>query len=377
MAEYRICNRCVMDTTDPGVTFDEQGYCSACNTYLEQRAIRGYRPGDSERELGALVGQIKRDGTGKEYDVILGISGGVDSAYMAYLANRLGLRILAVHVDTGWNNETAVRNIECMCKKLKLQLHTIVIDWPTMKELQRAYMLSGVANLDVPQDHVFMTAVMRFAKQYGVRYVLNGNNLATEGASAPFSAQQSCMDYWHILSIYRKHGRGMSLKKYPHLSLWEARWKFPDIIKIDILNHIPYSKKDAMETLTREFGWEYYGGKHFESRFTKYFQSVYLPRKFGYDKRRYHLSCLILNGEMTRGEALDELSHPPYPVEQQREDEAYILKKLDIGPAEWQRILDAPPTPNDAYFSQQKLVAFAKRLLGKKNVAAIQRQKSA
>ena len=158
-----------MDTTDPGVTFDEQGYCSACNTYLEQRAIRGYRPGDSERELGALVGQIKRDGTGKEYDVILGISGGVDSAYMAYLANRLGLRILAVHVDTGWNNETAVRNIECMCKKLKLQLHTIVIDWPTMKELQRAYMLSGVANLDVPQDHVFMTAVMRFAKQYGVR----------------------------------------------------------------------------------------------------------------------------------------------------------------------------------------------------------------
>ena len=132
-----------------------------------------------------------------------------------------------------------------------------------------------------------------------------------------------------------------------------------------------------METLTREFGWEYYGGKHFESRFTKYFQSVYLPRKFGYDKRRYHLSCLILNGEMTRGEALDELSHPPYPVEQQREDEAYILKKLDIDPAEWQRILDAPPTPNDAYFSQQKLVAFAKRLLGKKNVAAIQRQKSA
>lgn len=366
-----------MDTSDPGIIFDAEGHCSACNTYQEQKAIRGYRPGQSEKELERLVEQIHRDGKDKEYDVILGISGGVDSAYMAYLAHKLGLRILAVHVDTGWNNEMAVSNIEKMCKCLNIQLHTIVIDWPTMKELQRAYMLSGVANLDVPQDHVFMTAVMKFAQKYDVRYVLNGNNLATEGASAPFTMQHSCMDYWHIKSIYKKHGRGKSIKSYPHLSLLEARWKFPNITKIDILNHIPYSKKEAIETLSREFGWEYYGGKHFESRFTKYFQSVYLPRKYGYDKRRYHLSCLVMNGEMTRDEALLEIAQPPYPVEQQKEDEAYILKKLDIDPAEWQRILAAPPTPNDAYFSQEKIISLARRLLGKKWVASIQRQKSA
>lgn len=376
MAEYQICNRCVMDTTDPGITFDEQGHCSACNTYLAQRDVYGYRPGVSEEKLKELVKKIKADNADKEYDVILGISGGVDSAYMAYLAHKLGLRVLAVHVDTGWNNEIAVKNIQRMCEKLDLKLHTIVIDWPTMKELQRAYMLSGVANLDVPQDHVLMTAVMRFAKQYNIGYVLNGNNLATEGASSPYSAQQTYMDFWHIRSIYRKHGCGKSLRKYPHLSFWEARWKFPSIAKIDILNYVPYSKKAAMEVLEREFGWEYYGGKHFESRFTKYYQSVYQPRKFGYDKRRYHLSCLILNGEMTREEALRELEQPPYPEKEQLEDEKYILDRLELTHEEWQRILDAPPTPNDAYFSQEKLIAFAKRLLGRKRVEAIRRQKS-
>lgn len=376
VTDYQVCTRCVMDTTDPAISFDAQGHCNTCNTYLEQRDIIGYRTGVSDKELDAIVKQIKKANKDKDYDVILGISGGVDSAYMAYLAHQLGLRILAVHVDTGWNNEMAVKNIERMCTKLNIELHTIVIDWPTMKELQRAYMLSGVANLDVPQDHVLMTSVMKFAQQYKLGYVLNGNNLATEGASAPFSMQQSCMDFWHIRSIYRKHGRGKSLRKYPHLSIWEARWKFPIITKIDILNHIPFSKKEAMEILTREFGWEYYGGKHFESRFTKYFQSVYLPHKFGYDKRRYHLSCLVLNDEMTREEALAELSHPPYPLEQQQEDEAYILKKLDIDPVQWQRILKAPPTPNSDYFSQAKLISVAKKMLGKKNVAAIQRQKS-
>ena len=376
MSDYQICTRCVMDTSDPGIIFDAEGHCSACNAYLEQRAVRGYRPGESEKELEALVERIKRDNRDKPYDVILGISGGVDSAYMAYLAHELGLRVLAVHVDTGWNNEVAVKNIERMCKKLNLELHTIVIDWPTMKELQRAYMLSGLANLDVPQDHVLMTAVMRFAKQYKIGYVLNGNNLATEGASSPYTAQQTYMDFWHIRSVYRRHGRGKSLRKYPHLSFWEARWKFPSITKIDILNYVPYSKKEAIEVLSREFGWEYYGGKHFESRFTKYFQSVYQPAKFGYDKRRYHLSCLIMNGEMTREEALEELKQPPYPIDQQKEDEAYILKKLEIDPEEWQRILHAPPTPNDAYFSQEKVISLAKRLLGRKRVEAIRRQKS-
>lgn len=376
MAENRICTRCVMDTTYPGISFDDNGCCHLCNAYLEKKEVIGYRPGESEKELEKLVATIRQENKDKPYDVVLGLSGGVDSAYMAWLATQLGLRILAVHVDTGWNMAVAEENIRRVCDKLNLALNTITIDWPTMRELQRAYMLSGVANLDVPQDHVFMAAVMKFAKKSGIRYVLNGNNLATEGASAPYSGQHTYMDYWHMRSIYKKHGRGMSLKKYPHLSFWEARWKFPGIVKVDLLNHVPYSKQMAMEVLEKEFGWQYYGGKHLESRLTRYLQSVYQPRKCGYDKRRYHLSCLVMNGELTREEALGELSRPAYPVEEQQADEAYILQKLEIDPAEWKRILEAPPTPNENYFSQEKLIRLARRLLGKKTVQAIQRQKS-
>lgn len=376
MAEKKICTRCVMDTTYPGITFDAQGHCSLCNAYEEKKGVIGYRKGESEKKLEALVQKIKEDNKDKEYDVILGLSGGVDSAYMAYLAHQLGLRVMAVHVDTGWNMDVAVRNIQRVCDRLSLKLHTITIDWPTMRELQRAYMLSGVANLDVPQDHVFMSAVMKFARDSGIVYVLNGNNLATEGASAPYSGQQTYMDFWHMKSIYRRHGRGMSLKKYPHLSFLEARWKFPGVVKVDILNHVPYSKKMAMDVLSREFGWEYYGGKHLESRLTRYLQSVYQPKKCGYDKRLYHLSCLIMNGEMTREEALAELAQPAYPVEQQKEDERIILEKLEIEPEVWHRILNAPVTPNSDYFSQEKLISLARKLLGKKNVQAIQRQKS-
>lgn len=372
----QTCTRCVMDTSYPGIRFDSEGHCSLCKAYLDKRETDGYRPGESERELKALVSRIRQDNREKEYDVILGLSGGVDSAYMAWLAHELGLRVMAVHVDTGWNLDVAVRNIRRVCDKLALSLHTLTIDWPTMRELQRAYFLSGLANLDVPQDHVFMAAVLRFARESGIGYVLNGNNLATEGASAPYSGQQSYMDFWHMQSVYRRHGRGMSLGKYPHLSFLEARWRFPGVTKVDLLNHVPYSKTKAMEVLRREFGWEYYGGKHLESRLTRYLQSVYQPVKCGYDKRRYHLSCLILNGEMTREEALEELSRPAYPVEEQREDERWILERLEIDPKVWQRILHAPVTPNEAYFSQEKIVGLARKVLGGQRVRAIQRQKS-
>lgn len=371
---YQVCTRCVMDSSDPGIIFDEEGVCNSCKRYVEVRAHSGYRPGVSEKELEHTVATMKEQSRDLDYDCVLGISGGVDSAYMAYMASKLGLRVLAVHVDSGWNSEIAVRNIERMCEKLGIQLHTYVMDWPTMKELTRAYMLSGVANLDVPQDHLFCAAVFDIAKQYKVKYILNGSNIATEGAAPPFTLQHSYRDTWHLNSIYRKHGRGKSLKKYPRLSLRRAWFGLPGVTKIDLLNYIPYSKKDAMDTLTREFGWEYYGGKHFESRFTKYFQSVYLPKKYGYDKRRYHLSCLVMNGEMTRDEALKELSEPPYSPEQQREDEEYILKKLDIDPETWQKILNAPPTPDDDYFSQAKLMAFIHKVFGEKRMDAIKKR---
>lgn len=372
--KIQVCTRCVMNSTDPGVTFDENGVCSVCTRYEEIKALRGYRPGISEKELEHTVAVMKENSRDCQYDCLVGLSGGVDSAYMLYMAHKLGLRVLTVHVDSGWNTEVAERNIQRMCEKLNVQLQIYRVDWPTMKELQRAYMFSGVANLDVPQDHLFCAAAYQMAKKYGVKYILNGSNIATEGAASPYTLQHSYRDTWHIRSIYKKHGRGQSLAKYPMLSLKEAYFGPTGITTINILDMMAYSKKAAMEVLSREFGWEYYGGKHFESVFTRYVQSVYQPRKFGYDKRLSHLSCLVMNGEMTREEALEELKAPPCSIEQQQADEKYILEKLEIDPEEWQRILNAPPTPDDAYFSQQKLFNTVKNLLGKERLDRIRKK---
>ena len=366
MSDYQICTACVMDTSDPGLSFDKKGRCDVCHAYLERKETHGYQPEKGEAHLQALVAEMKAYGRNREYDAILGLSGGVDSAYLLYLAHELGLRVLAVHVDTGWNSEIAVHNIQRMCDKLGIQLHTIVMDWLAMKELQRAYLLSGIANLDVPQDHAFMSSLMTFAKKHRQKYLLSGSNLATEGVGSPFSMQQSYMDTRHMRNVYRRHGRGKGIGKYPLLSLPKACWMQTRIHQVMPLNDIPYSKKEAIGVLSEKFGWEYYGGKHFESRFTKYFQSVYLPKKFGYDKRRHHLSCLVLNGEMTREEALAELAQPPYPIGQQKEDEEYILKKLEIDPTEWQEILAAPPTPNNRYPSWEKIIGYARKLWRKR-----------
>ncbi len=371
---YQICTRCVMDTTDPELTFDEHGVCSRCNHYDQVRALRGYRKGISEKELERTVSVIRENSRDRDYDCLVGLSGGVDSAYMLYLAHKLGLRILAVHVDSGWNTKVAEKNIQRMCEKLNIQLHVWKMDWPTMKELQRAYMLSGVANLDVPQDHLFCSAVFAMARQFGVKYILNGSNIATEGASAPFSLQHSYRDTWHMKSIYKKHGRGMSLEKYPFLSLRDS-WLGPrGITKINLLDMVDYSKKGAMELLSREFGWEYYGGKHYESVLTRYLQCAYQPAKFHFDKRRSHLSCLVLGGEMTREEALRELEQPPCPPEQQQADEEEILTRLELSKEEWHKILASPPTPDDAYFSQQKLFDLVQRTLGKERLDRLKKR---
>lgn len=372
--KYQVCKRCVTDTTDPGVTFDAEGICSSCRRYEEVRAQRGYREGISEKELEHTIEVIKETCKDLPYDCLIGVSGGVDSAYMLYLAHKLGLRILAVHVDSGWNTKLAEENIQRLCGKLGIELHVWKMDWPTMKELQRAYMLSGVANLDVPQDHLFCSAVFEMARKYQIKYIFNGSNIATEGAASPFSLQHSYRDTWHMHSIYKKHGRGASLEKYPFLSLREAWFGLKGVTKINLLDMIPYSKKEAIELLNREFGWEYYGGKHYESVLTRYLQGVCQPIKFGFDKRRFHLSCLVMNGEMTRQEALAELELPTYPVAQQKADEQYILDKLEIAPDEWQKLLQAPPTPDNDYFSQQKLFDTVRKILGKERLDAIRKK---
>ncbi|MBH1942056.1 N-acetyl sugar amidotransferase [Mobilitalea sibirica] len=356
MNKYQICNRCIMDTTDPDIVFDQNGICNHCNQYDINVKVYGYHKDTSEDKLREIVNKIKKEERNKEYDCILGISGGVDSSYLAYLSHQLGLRILAVHVDAGWNSDIAVQNIQKICKKLNIDLHTIVIDWPTMKELQRAYMYSGLPNLDVPQDHAFLAAVYNYAKKYKLKYMLNGSNFATEGI-LPNSWGQAAIDYKNIKGVYNKFGRGKSIKKYPHFNIWQYFYLQQKVIRVNLLNYIDYSKREAIDTLKREFDWKYYGGKHFESRFTKFFQSYYLPQKFGYDKKRAHLSSLIVGGEMSREEAIIEMEDSSsYTLEEMLEDRDYILKKLDIPMQEWDKIMNQKVKKETDYPSNKYLI---------------------
>lgn len=356
---YRICSRCIMDTTsDPKLELDEFGVCNYCHEYdREYETIRGMRE-NGKHQLESLMSRIKNECKADEYDCALGLSGGVDSSYLLYLCHFYGLRVLAIHVDAGWNSEIAVQNIEKICTKLGYDLHTIVIDWETIKELQRAYLFSGLANQDVPQDHCFIAAVRQYCKKHNIKYLMNGWNLATEGILS-HAFQQSPGDWINIKDVYKKCGRGrVSLKKYPHANYWveniSYRYLYP-VKEIRPLNYIDYSKKAAIELLEREFGWKYYGGKHFESRFTKFFQEVYLPNKYGWDKRRDHISSLIVGGEMSREEGLKEISIPSSTDEELREETEYVLKKLDISPREWQEILESPNKTIDDYKNSKGL----------------------
>lgn len=364
--EYRICRRCIMDTTsDPKLILDEDGVCNYCHEYDEEyEKYKKYRE-NGERQLAELFLKIKKECRNKPYDVALGLSGGVDSSYVLYLAHQYGLRVLAIHVDAGWNSEIAVQNIEKMCTKLGYDLQTVVIDWPTIKELQRAYMFSGLGNQDVPQDHCFIAAVRQYCKKYHIKYLLNGWNLATEGILS-HAYQQFAGDWINIKDVYRKRGRGnVSLKKYPHTSFWDQyigyQYLYP-VKEIRPLLYVDYSKKKAIELLEREFGWKYYGGKHFESRFTRFFQEVYLPQKYGWEKRRDHISSLIVGGEMTREEGMAEIACPTADEQFLKEETEYVLKKLDISEEEWAEILESPNKTVEDYKNDRKIKEPLKKL---------------
>ena len=366
MGEYKICKRCIMDTTsDPNLVLDENGVCNYCHDFDAVAKKMAYKRKQGTKYLESVFNKIKEDGKGKEYDCLLGISGGVDSSYLAYLAKQYGLRVLAVHVDAGWNSELAVQNIESMCSKLGYDLHTVVIDWPTMKELQRAYMFSGMAKVDVPQDHCFVAATNQMIKKFHTKYVLRGDNYATEGILSK-AYQYPAGDWINIKGIYKQCGRGkISLKKYPHENFFKryisiGEWKSVSIVKP--LNYIDYSKKMAIETLEREFGWKYYGGKHYESRFTKFFQETYLPQRYGWDNRRDHISSLIVGGEMTREEGLREMAMSPSTEQDMEEEKDYVLKKLDITEEEWKKILTLPYKTEKDYPNSENLYQFCRKV---------------
>ncbi|MGE5511481.1 MAG: N-acetyl sugar amidotransferase [Bacteroidota bacterium] len=342
--EYRVCTRCVMDTTDPDITFDDSGECNHCR-YFDNNVRPNWFPGPAgEERLRKMIEEVKEYGKGKPYDSIIGISGGVDSSYLAVKVGEWGLRPLAVHVDAGWNSELAVKNIEQIITKVGLDLVTHVVDWEDMRELQLAFLRSNVANQDVPQDHAFFAALYHYAMKNNIRYVLSGSNYATESI-LPQSWGYDAMDATHIRSIHKQFGT-RRLKNFPIVSFFDYHIYYPRVRNMRVLaplNYMKYRKEDAIDYLEKNYGWRYYGGKHYESRWTRFFQAYYLPTKFGYDKRKAHLASLVVAGEITREQALKELEKPLYTENELAEDKAFVAKKLGLSVAELDELIAQPP----------------------------------
>ena len=364
--EYQICTTCIMDTTDPDIVFDENGVCNHCShakTFLNS----SWHPDEKGEELlKEIVKKIKKEGEGKEYDCILGLSGGVDSSYLAYKAVELGLKPLVVHVDCGWNSEMAVKNIENLVKTLNLELHTYVVNWEEMKDMQLAFFKSSVANQDIPQDHAIFAALYKFAVKNNVKYVLNGSNFATESI-LPISWGYNALDYKQIKGIHKRFGT-IKLKTFPHVTFFKRYIYFTLIRRMEVvkmLNLIPYNKEKAMEIMTAKLGWRYYGGKHHESRFTKFFQAYYLPHKFGYDKRRSHYASLIVSRQTTRDEAIKEMEKELYPPVELNDDFDYVAKKLGITSEKLKEYIDQPRKSYLDYPNNEWLFKFGINLRNK------------
>lgn len=364
--DYQICNVCIMDTTDPEIVFDETGQCNHCKAYEEYYESHINYPISLKDRERLMVDKIKKDGIGNDYDCIMGISGGVDSSYLAYYAtNVLGLRVMAVHVDAGWNSELAVSNIENIVKKLDIDLHTIVIDWEEIRDLQRSFFLASVPNCDTPQDHAFVAGMYREAVKFKHKHVLNGGNMATESILPNYWGYSS-QDKTHLMDVHRKFGQ-VKLKSYPTLSFLQRYFIYPKYYKFKVhrpLELIDYNKEKAKKYLMANLGWRDYGGKHYESKFTKLFQAYYLPEKFGFDKRRAHLASLVASKQMSRDEALEEMKEPLYDPIELEEDRDFLIKKLGFSTSEWEKIMNDKPKTEHDYKNESKLL---ERMLKLKN----------
>ncbi len=347
-----------MDTTaDPDIKFDDQGISNYYYQYLEKAKLRLFNSKEEEGKLSEIVEKIKNAGLAHDYDCIIGISGGVDSTYVAYLVKKLGLRPLAVHFDNGWNSELAVKNIEHVLTKLGIDLFTYVIDWEEFKSLQLAFLKASTPDGEIPTDHAIFALLFKIANEKGIKYILNGNNFATESVMPPTWAYGH-IDWLYIKSINRKFGT-RKLKSYPRLTpLFFAYYTFIKRVRIvSILNYLPYEKSEAMKILQDELGWKYYGGKHYESIYTRFYQGYILPKKFGIDKRKAHLSTLIFSNQLSREEALEELTKPIYPPGMLEEDMAFTIKKFELTDDSFRQIMELPTKTYRDYPNQSKLIA--------------------
>lgn len=365
MSSPTICSNCVMDTTDSAILFDEKGVCDHCNTFYNKIKPNWHTGERGERELRQLVEQIKSSGRGRDFDCIIGLSGGIDSSYLTYVATEFGLRPLVFHVDAGWNSQEAVNNIERLVDKLGLDLYTEVIDWPEMRDLQLAFFKAGVPHIDTPQDHAFFATMYKFAKKHDIKYILTGANLSTECFRNPIEWMYYQSDLMQLKDIHARFGV-RPLKNFPTTSIFHHKIWLPYINGIKVvrpLNSVEYDKAGAVKLLVDKFGWQPYPQKHFESRFTRFFEGYWLPMKFGFDTRKVQFSSLIVTGQMTREEALEMLKSPALDSGTVRQEFEYVSNKLGITTDELQGYMDAPNKSYKDYRSQQTYYMFGARVM--------------
>ncbi len=358
MSEVKICTKCVMDTTDSKIVFDENGVCDHCNTYYLDILPNWNPDGLNEDSLFKLAEKIKHEGKGHDFDCLIGMSGGIDSSYLLYLAKeKLGLRPLVFHVDAGWNSQEAVNNIERLVDGLDLDLFTEVINWEEMKDLQLSFFKSGVSHIDTPQDHAFFATMYKFASKHNVKNILTGGNYSTECIRNPLEWMYYQSDSRQLKDIHAKYG-SVPLKTFPVTNILWHKLYLPYVKGIKLtrpLDYMKYNKEEAIKTLEEKFGYQRYPQKHFESRFTRFYEGYWLPKKFGYDTRKVQFSSLILTGQMTREEALEQLKTAPMTDEDVRHEFEFIANKLGITIEELQSYFDAPNKTYKDFKSQQSI----------------------
>ncbi len=365
---YQLCTRTVLDSSYPGITFDAEGVCNFVADFNEYVKPHWHIGPEGRSHLESMVEKIKESGKGRDFDCIMGLSGGADSSYMLHvMVTKFGLRPLIFHVDGGWNSELAVANINCLIDKLRLDLFTEVINWEEMRDFQLAMFKSGVPHLDIPQDMAFVGVLYKFAQQHGIKYILNGGNISTECVRRPLEIIYWGTDMAQIRDILSQYGT-VPMPTYPFSSIFYHKIYLRYLRGVKVfkpLNYMPYIKQDAMQLMEQQYGWKPYPQKHFESRFTRFFEGYWLPTRFGFDMRRVDLSSLILTGQMSRDEALAKLDTSPYALDLIKQDFDYIAAKLGISSDELRGYHEMPQKFYWDYRNQRRIFELGEWVLSR------------